>query len=41
MNKDSLDIVHLLACGKRMVADGKPIVSEKYMEQTNRKAEIR
>jgi beta-aspartyl-dipeptidase (metallo-type) len=41
MKKDSLDIVHLLACGKRMVSDGEPIVSEKYMEQTNRKAEIR
>jgi beta-aspartyl-dipeptidase (metallo-type) len=40
LGQGSLDIRHVIAKGKRMVSDGKPVVREKFLEESYRKVEF-
>jgi len=41
LEKDEFALVHLLAHGKRMIDDGRLVVREQFVEQSNREIELR
>ena len=41
LTRDGLDLVHVIAGGRAMVRDGRPVVRERFLEESGRRYELR